>query len=265
MGDQSGMPRTITATRYVTPLREGGSLPAIVEADDCGFYVVKFRGAGQGPKVLVAELISGELARAIGLRVPEIVYTQLDPVLGRAEPDDEIRDLLRASGGLNLALDYLPGSITFDPAVGPPPDAMLASTIVAFDAFVLNVDRTPKNPNLLEWHRNLWVIDHGASLYFHHAWDSAEAATRSLFVAVKDHVLLPWASVLREAWAVIQQRVTPELIRHIVEAVPDDWLNEERFATKEAHREAYISFLQQRLASSQFFIEEAARAHARLV
>jgi hypothetical protein len=259
------MPRTITATRYVTPLREGGSLPAIIEADDCGLYVLKFRGAGQGPKVLIAELISGELARAIGLRVPEIVFTQLDPVLGRAEPDDEIRDLLRASSGLNLALDYLPGSITFDPAVAPGPDPMIASTLVAFDAFVLNVDRTPKNPNLLEWHRNLWAIDHGASLYFHHAWDSAETASKSIFAAVKDHVLLPWAKHVHEAWAKIEEHLTPELIRRVVDLIPDDWLTEERFASKAEHREAYATFLLNRLASSRGFIEEAARAHALLV
>ena len=162
--------RTIHATRYVTPLREGGSVPAIVEAEDSGLYVLKFRGAGQGIKALVAEIVSGELARAMGLRVPELVLLELDPVLGRAEPDEEIRDLIKASGGINLGMDYLPGSITFDPTVGPAPRAAEASAIVCFDAYVTNVDRTPKNPNMLSWHKALWLIDHGASLYFHHAW-----------------------------------------------------------------------------------------------
>src|SRR6185437_11040549 len=160
------MLRTVRATRYVVPLREGGSLPAIVAADDLGLYVVKFRGAGQGPKVLVAELIAGEIGRVLGLRVPEIVFIRLSSVFGRAEPDDEIRELLNASVGLNLALDYLPGSITFDPAVAPPPPSDVASALVCFDAFVMNIDRTPRNPNLLDWHGQLWPIDHGASLYF---------------------------------------------------------------------------------------------------
>src|SRR5256714_1457412 len=171
--------RTVTATRYVTPLREGGSLPAIVEADDLGTYVLKFRGAGQGPKVLIAELLAGEIARAIGLPMPEIVFAELDPVLGRSEPDPEIQDLIAASAGLNLALDYLPGSFAFDPAVGPAPDAALASALVWFDAYVSNVDRTVRNTNLLVWHKRLWLIDNGASLYFHYAGPdySARAAT----------------------------------------------------------------------------------------
>src|SRR6185295_6957802 len=158
--------RTVNTTRYVTPLREGGSLPAIIEADDDGMYVLKFRGAGQGPRALIAELVAGEIARAAGLPVPEIVLAELDPELARTEPDPEIQDLIRASAGLNLALDYLPGSVTFDP-LAEQTDADLASRIVWFDAFVTNVDRTPRNANMLMWHRRLWLIDHGAALYFH--------------------------------------------------------------------------------------------------
>src|SRR6267378_7668091 len=161
--------RTVIATRYVTPLREGGSLPAIIEADDDGMYVLKFSGAGQGPKALIAELVAGEVARAAGLPVPEIVFVELDPELARTEPDPEIQALIRASAGLNLALDYLPGAVMFDP-VAEKPDAVLASAIVWFDAFVTNVDRTPRNTNMLMWHRKLWLIDHGAALYFHHNW-----------------------------------------------------------------------------------------------
>src|SRR5580765_2422890 len=161
--------RTVTATRYVTPFREGGSLPAIIEADDDGMYVLKFRGAGQGPKALIAELVAGEIARASGLLVPEIVFVELDPDLARTEPDAEIQDLIRASAGLNLALDYLPGSVTFDPLVLRP-EATLASRVVWFDAFVSNLDRTPRNTNMLVWHGKLWLIDHGAALYFHHDW-----------------------------------------------------------------------------------------------
>lgn len=187
--------RTINVTRYVTPLREGGSLPAIVEADDDGMYVLKFRGAGQGPKALIAELVSGELARAAGLRVPEIVFANLDAVLARSEPDPEIQELLAASAGLNLALDYLPGSITFDPVVDSVDEA-LASRIVWFDSFVTNVDRTPRNSNMLIWHKELWLIDHGASLYFQHAWQNWDEAARRPFAQVRDHILLPFADDL---------------------------------------------------------------------
>ena len=175
--------RTITATRYVTPLREGGSLPAIIEGDDYGLYVLKFHGAGQGAKALIAELVAGEIARKLGLPVPEIVFAQLDAELARTEPDPEIQHLIRASDGLNLALDYLPGSITFDPVVEQPV-ADLASAIVWFDAFVSNVDRTPRNTNLLVWHRKLWLIDHGAALYFHHDWNGwLERATQPFALA----------------------------------------------------------------------------------
>ena len=258
--------RTVLATRYVTPLREGGSLPAIVEADDSGLYVVKFRGAGHGAKALVAELITGELARAAGLRVPEIVKVQVDEGLGRNEPDPEIRDLLRASAGLNLGLDYLPGSITFDPVAGPAPEESEASAIVWFDAFTSNVDRTARNPNLLWWHRELWLIDHGASLYFHHSWDDEVVRSESPFTAIRDHVLLPWASGLNAAATELLPRLTPETIRDVLAGIPDDWLGDEpRFATPVAHRAGYARYLARRLAAAPVFLEEAERARALLV
>ncbi|MBJ6760179.1 aminotransferase class I and II [Myxococcaceae bacterium JPH2] len=260
------MLRTVTATRYVTPLREGGSLPAIVEADDAGLYVVKFRGAGQGAKALIAELLSGELARALGLRIPELVFLELDPALGRNEPDGEIRELLKASAGLNLALDYLPGSLTFDPVADRAPDAALASTIVAFDAYVTNVDRTPKNPNLLTWHRDLWLIDHGASLYFHHAWEGWEERSQSRFVPIRDHVLLPWARALPEVGAVLRERLTRDVVEAAVAAIPEAWLGTEPcFDSRDAHRAAYVTWFMKRLDAAPVFLEEAARAHTQLV
>ena len=190
--------RTVNATRYVTPLREGGSLPAIIEADDDGMYVLKFRGAGQGTKALVAELIAGEIARAAGFRVPELVLVQLDPDIAKTEPDPEIQDLIRASGGVNLGLDYLPGSVMFDP-VAEKPDAELASRIVWFDAYVTNIDRTPRNANLLLWHRKIWLIDHGAALYFHHRWTDINERSKDRFPLIKDHILLPFAGALEAA------------------------------------------------------------------
>lgn len=257
--------RTVTATRYVTPLREGGSLPAVVEADDDGLYVVKFRGAGQGPRALVAEWIAGELARAAGLRVPDQVGVDVGAALGRNEPDGEIRALLKGSVGLNLGLDFLPGSATFDPAVGRPPPAREASDVVWFDAFALNVDRTPRNPNLLEWHRQLWLIDHGAALFFHHAWERAEGAAASPFPAVKDHVLLPWATDLAGAAARLGPRVRGALAGVLAE-VPDAWLEgEPRFPTPAAHRAAYADLLGRRLDASDTFVAEAERARAKLV
>lgn len=258
--------RSVVATRYVTPLREGGSLPAIVEGDDDGLYVAKFRGAGQGPKALVAEWVAGELARAAGLRVPELVRIEVSPALGRNEPDGEIRDLLKASAGANLGLDFLPGSITFDPAVGPPPSADEASAAVWFDAFVQNVDRTARNPNLLLWHGELWLIDHGAALYFHHAWPRAAEAARSAFRQVKDHVLLPWASGLAAAGARLAPRLGPEVIATVLALVPDSWLEgEPAFADAAAHRAAYADHLARRLEAAPIFVEEAERARAALV
>ena len=257
--------RTVSATRYVTPLREGGSLPAIVEADDAGMYVLKFRGAGQGAKVLVAELIVGELARAAGLAMPEIVFIELDPDLARTEPDAEIQQLIRASAGLNLAFDYLTGSVTFDP-VADQPDAQLASSIVWLDAFTSNVDRTARNANMLMWHRKLWLIDHGAALYFHHGWGDGADRSASPFPAIKDHILLRFASALDAADAAMTARITPALIRDVVALVPDTWLASDRaFATPELVREAYVEHLSRRLNAPRTFIEEAKRARAMLV
>ena len=261
--------RTVTATRYVTPLREGGSLPAIVEADDDGLYVLKFRGAGQGPRALIAELVAGELARAAGLPVPEIVFAELDPELARTEPDPEIQDLIRASadlmqgsGGLNLALDYLPGSVTFDPLAFVV-DAELASRIVWFDAFVTNLDRTARNTNMLVWHGRLWLIDHGAALYFQHDWRDFMARATARFALIEDHVLLPFASALDAADAWMTQRITPARIAEIVALIPDTWLEDETsFASRSAHRDAYSQFLTQRLAAPRAFFEEVARARS---
>ncbi len=255
--------RTVNATRYVTPLREGGSLPAIVEADDDGTYVLKFRGAGQGPKVLIAELISGEIARVLGLPVPEIVLMNLDPVLGRNEPDSEIRHLIKASDGLNLALDYLPGSITFDPLVKKPvldvPN--LASRIVWLDAFTTNVDRTARNTNMLVWHKQLWLIDHGASLYFHHSWDDYLERSRTPFGQIKDHVLLPFADDLQAADAALAPILTRTLIEEIVALVPESWLcHDSPFADAAEHRAAYVTYLTTRLQEPRNFVEEAQRA-----
>lgn len=254
--------RTVSAARYVTPLREGGSLPAIVEGDDDGLYVLKFHGAGQGCKALIAELVAGEIARALGLAVPEIVFMQLDPELARTEADPEIQDLIRASAGLNLALDFLPGSIAFDPLISRP-EGGLASRVVWFDAFVMNVDRTPRNTNLLLWHRRLWLIDHGAALYFQHQWDGYMARSAAPFAMVKDHVLLPFADHLEQADAECSTRLTPEVIAAIVALIPDDWLRDrERFDSPAAQREAYRGFLQARLDAPHEFVQEARRARS---
>ena len=263
VGILAGMVRTITATEYVTPLREGGSLPAIVAGDDDGTYVVKFRGAGQGARALVAELISGEIARALKLPVPEIVFAEIDPRMAKTEPDPEIQDLLRKSEGLNLALDYLPGSITFDPLIDQPVrgNPKLASSIVWFDALVTNVDRTAKNTNLLVWHRKLWMIDHGATLIFHHNWSDYESRIRTPFGGIKDHVLLPWANQIAEADALLAPMLTGEVISSIVGLVPDSWLGEEsRFATVDEERAAYRHYLMERLQTPRAWMEEAVRA-----
>src|ERR1700729_2677349 len=225
--------QTVTARRYVTPLREGGSLPAIVEADDDGLYVLKFRGAGQGPKALIAELLAGEVGRLAGLPIPEIVFVMLPPDLARTEPDAEIQSLISASAGLNIALDYLPGSVTFDPLVFVP-DAPLASAIVWFDAFVCNVDRTVRNVNMLIWHRRLWLIDHGASLYFHHAWNRGDEHARSPFALIKDHVLLNHASALADVDAQMASLLTAEGFANLVRSIPDSWLPDDpAFAGKQ--------------------------------
>src|SRR5580704_12166435 len=215
--------RTVQVIRYVTPLREGGSLPAIAEADDGFLYVLKFRGAGQGIKALVAELIGGEIARSLGLKVPEIVLAQLDAAFGRTEPDEEIQDLLKASVGLNIGLHYLSGSISFDPVVNRV-DPLTASQIVWLDCLLTNVDRTARNTNMLIWNKELWLIDHGAALYFHHSWGAnvKEQALRP-FVQIRDHVLLPWASRLPEVDTAFRELLTPERTDAVVELVPDEW------------------------------------------
>lgn len=257
------MPRTVTATRYVTPLREGGSLPAIIEADDDGLYVLKFRGAGQGPKVLIAELICAELGRSLGLPIPEVVFVDLDPALGRNEPDGEIQALVTASAGLNLALDFLPGALAFDPLTVSAVDQTLASQVVWFDAYITNVDRTPNNVNLLVWHRQLWLIDHGAALYFHHTWTDHVARATSRFPAIKQHVLLPAATAISRADEMFAPRITPQLVEQIVAAIPDNWLrNEPTFADPVAYREAYVNYLLSRIAAPRGFAEEAIHAHA---
>jgi hypothetical protein len=250
------MLRTVAATRYVTPFREGGSLPGLVEADDDGLYVVKFRGAGQGPKALVAEVVATELARALGFLVPELVLVELDPVIGRAEPDREIQDLLLASGGLNLGVDYLPGALSFSPAARPLPEPELAAAIVWFDALVTNVDRTPRNPNMLVWHRRLWLIDHGAALYWHHAGTADDEVARRPFDAIVEHVLLPFASSLQDADARLAAQVTPELVDDVVAAVPGEWLNG-------SDRSTYASYLRARLEAPRLFVEQAEAARGR--
>ena len=252
--------RTVNAARYVTPLREGGSLPAIIEADDDGMYVLKFRGAGQGTKALIAELVAGEIARAAGLLVPELVFVNLDPEIAKTEPDPEIQDLIRASGGLNLGLDYLPGSVMFNP-VADQPDAGLASRIVWFDAYITNVDRTPRNANMLMWHRRLWLIDHGASLYFHHAWTGMDQRSKDPFPLIKEHILLPFATALETADESMTAAITPKVIEQVLDLVPDEWLNEDpRFKTTAEHRHAYVEYLKRRLDAPRSFVEEAIRA-----
>jgi hypothetical protein len=233
--------RQVTATRYVTPLREGGSLPGVVEADDLGTYVVKFRGAGQGPKALIAEVIAGELARRLELPVPDLVVTELDPVVARAEPDEEVQELIKTSAGANLGMDFLPGALGYDPAVHPV-DAGLASRVVVFDAFVENADRSWRNPNLLIWHGGLWLIDHGATLYFHHNWARAASVVHRSY-PWDDHVLRPYATAVKDAGAELAPRLTPRLLAEVIALVPDEWL-----ADPAADRAAYLEHLTARAA-----------------
>jgi hypothetical protein len=246
----------VRVTRYVTPLREGGSLPAIVEADDDGMYVLKFRGAGQGGRALVAELVSGEIARALGLSVPELVFAELDPDLARTEPDPEIYALIRDSAGLNLALDYLPSSVMFDPVVETIPSE-LASRIVWFDAYVTNVDRTVRNTNMLMWHRRLWLIDHGATLYFHHSagWTEDRDRARAPFPLIKENVLLRRAGTLAEVDAAMAALLPPEILERIVALIPEIWIED-----GPSSRAAYSRYLIDRLAPPRAFVEEAIRA-----
>ncbi|GAA4040777.1 hypothetical protein GCM10022409_28450 [Hymenobacter glaciei] len=255
--------RTVVLTRYVTPLREGGSLPALMEADDNFLYVVKFRGAGQGVKALIAELIVGEIARVLGLRVPELVFCELDESFGRTEPDEEIQDLLQASTGQNLALHYLSGAITYD-ALVTTVEPEMASLIVWLDALTLNVDRTARNTNMLMWHKELWLIDHGAALYVHHAGPEWAAPRPRPFPQIKTHVLLPQATELTAADALGHARLTPEVIRSIVALVPDEWLTHAA-GTPAEERAAYAGFLENRLAQSAAFVQEINDArHARI-
>jgi hypothetical protein len=257
------MLRTVTATRYVTPLREGGSLPALVEADDDGLYVVKLLGAGHGRKALVAELLAGEIARNLGLPVPDQVLVELDGALARAEPNREIQDLLARSAGTNIGLDFLPGALAFSPAVGPAPDPDLAAAIVWLDAYTTNVDRTPRNPNLIVWHRRLHLIDHGSALYIHHTWrDPAEHARRP-FEPIWEHVLLPFASSIAAADARLAPMVTRVLVARLADAIPDDWLPVEAgLPDPDAHRRAYVDYLLARIEAPRAFVEEADRARA---
>jgi hypothetical protein len=255
-------PRTVHVTRYVTPLREGGSLPAIVEADDDGLYVLKFRGAGQGPRALVAELIAGGFGQACGLPIPEMVFVDLDAELARTEPDPEIHALILDSAGLNFALDYLPGSVTYDP-VAMHIDADLASRIVWFDAFVSNVDRTARNTNILFWHKKPWLIDHGAALIFHHAPDWLDGIQPRVdpFAHVRQHVLLRYASRLREVSDGMASALTRDIVETIVGWVPEAWLTArggKRSADQQ--RSDYVSYFMTRLEHRTAFVEEAVRA-----
>lgn len=256
--------RAVNVTRYVTPLREGGSLPAIVEADDDFLYVLKFRGAGQGRKALIAELVGGEIARVLGLKVPEIVFAELDAAFGRIEGDEEIQDLLKGSEGLNLALHYLSGSITFDPlATVISPE--LASQIVWLDCLLMNVDRTVRNTNMLWWHKELWLIDHGASLYFHHNWPEPLDSAKP-FPLIKNHVLLPQATELAAVNEAFRSVLTPERLEAIVSLIPDEWLDDDRtFDTADLHRQAYSRFLSARATNSDLFVKEAQDARESLI
>jgi hypothetical protein len=260
------MIKTVTATRYLTPLREGGSLPAIVEADDGELYVMKFVGAGQGPKVLIAELVAGEIARRLGLHVPEIVFMELDPALGRNERDPEIRDLLSASAGLNLGLRYLPSTFAYNPLLKPPPSPEQASAIVWFDAYVTNVDRTARNVNMLLWQKELWLIDHGATLYFHYDWNDYLARSQTPFAMIKQHVLLSFASQIPAADARLRPQLTKAILQQIVEQIPAPWLGSEvMFANHTEHRAAYLAYLTSRLDAAPSFVEEAVHAHVQHV
>lgn len=252
--------RSVNVTRYVTPLREGGSMPAIIEADDGFLYVLKFRGAGQGERALIAELIGGEIARALGFKVPEIVFANLSDDFGRTEPDEEIQDLLQFSIGLNLGLHYLSGSITFDPVVNKV-DEMTASKIVWMDSLLTNVDRTARNTNMLIWNKELWLIDHGASLYFHHSWEKWEEQAKRPFIQIKNHVLLAEASHLRVVDQEFSTILTEEHIQSIVALIPDEWLlNDDSFETPDEFREAYAKFLNTRIKHSEIFVKEAENA-----
>ncbi|MDE6582905.1 MAG: aminotransferase class I and II [Duncaniella sp.] len=252
-------------SRYITPLREGGSLPALAEADDGFKYVLKFRGGGHGAKSLIAEFIGGELARAAGLRVPELVFLDVDEDFGRTEGDEEIQELLQASRGLNLGLHYLSGALTWDVAVNTI-DPVTASQIVWLDSLLTNVDRTARNTNMLLWNGDLWLIDHGATLYFHHSWDGWEKTALSPFPYIKDHALLPRASRMNEADAVMHSRITPGIIDAIVDAIPEEWLLQASAEiSPEEQRRVYRTFLKTRLSNSEIFTDHAIEARKALI
>ncbi len=257
--------RTVNVTRYITPLREGGSLPALAEADDDFKYVLKFRGAGHGIKAIIAELLGGEIARTLGLKVPELVFANLDEAFGRSEGDEEIQDLLKGSRGLNLALHFLSGALTFDPVVTQV-DEHLASKIVWFDAFITNIDRTVKNTNMLIWHKELWLIDHGATFYFHHAWGDWGKAATTPFPYIKDHVLLPKASLIEKVNEEMIALLPNEKLREITNLIPADWLLwEDTEMEAEAIREVYYQFLVMRRNNSNNFVKQIQDARETLV
>lgn len=256
--------RTQELTRYILPLREGGSLPALAEADDEFRYVVKFRGAGHGAKALIAELIGGMVAKSLGFRVPELVFLNIDSRFGITEPDEEVQDLLRASEGLNLGLHFLDRAMTMDPSVNHV-DPLTASKIVWLDAFLTNVDRTRLNTNMLIWKGELWLIDHGASLYFHHSWRNLDRAPLDSFPFIKNHALLPYASRLEEADKLMRQAITPRTLGKIVDLIPDTWLTAEGDSESPAEkREVYRRFLTERLKNSSIFVKQAIDERERL-
>lgn len=250
--------RAVKAMRYVTPLREGGSLPAIIEGDDDGLYVLKFRGAGQGVKALIAELLGGEIARFLGLKIPEIVFVELDAIIARTEPDPEIQDLIKASDGINLALDYLPGSIMFDPLLEKT-STELASKIVWLDAFIANVDRTPRNANMLLWHKELWLIDHGAAFFYQHNWDKFSGNAANPFRQIKDHILLQFADDIEKADEEFSKKITPEILSEIVNLIPAEWLE-----NADEEKKIYLEFLTKRFENRSEFVKEAIDARKAL-
>lgn len=257
--------RTVTVERYLQALREGGSLPALADADDGFKYVLKFKGAGHGPRMLISELLGGEIARKLGFKVPELVFALLDVDFGRTEADEEIQDLLKFSEGTNLALHFLSGSINYDPAVMPIDDK-LASQIVWLDAFITNVDRTYRNTNMLMWNKELWLIDHGAAYYFHHSWDNWETSAKTKFPQIKDHVLLRNATKLEEVDAEFKPLLTPEFIDEIVDLIPSEWFETEAYHTTEKEmRDVYKSFIKIRLENTANFINEANDARKNLI
>lgn len=257
--------RTVNVTRYITPLREGGSLPALTEADDGFKYVLKFRGGGHGTKALISELIGGMVAKTIGMQIPELVFINLDEAFGRSEGDEEVQDLLQASRGLNLGLHFLSGALAFDPLINSV-EPELASKIVWMDALLTNIDRTVRNTNLLMWHKELWLIDHGSTLYFHHSWENWEKYALSPFPQIKDHVLLPQASMLDKADSELKKVLTKDKITDIANLIPDSWLNwSNEHETVEDIRKVYYNFLITRIENSENFLKGAQDAREILV